>query len=414
MKILLLNTSDRTGGAAVAANRLLHALLKVNVTAYMLVRDKTHNNDSIIATNTSYWIKKINFVRFIGERLLIFICNRLSKKNLFQVSLANTGEDITKLDCFKKVDVIHLHWINQGFLSLKDIQKIVASEKTIVWTLHDLWPATSICHYPGDCSKYQKQCTSCPQLYRPWWNLALHVFQQKQTIDWSKVCFVGCSQWITRMAQTSSLLKQAHFYSIPNPIDTTIFHPQEKIFARQTLQLPLDKPLLLFAAAKVSDKRKGAHYLIEACQFLKATTSMEIVLMGGKENELKQYLPFPVHSLGYLSREEQITLAYSCADLFVIPSLEDNLPNTIMEAMACGTPCVGFRTGGIPEMIDHKRNGYVADYKDAEDLARGIRWVLDYPDKARLSEACVEKVQREYAEEVVAKRYIDLYNELVK
>ena len=134
--------------------------------------------------------------------------------------------------------------------------------------------------------------------------------------------------------------------------------------------------------------------------------------MGNSGDELITLLPFRTHILGYLSDTEQIISAYSSADMFIIPSLEDNLPNTIMEAMACGTPCVGFNTGGIPEMIDHQLNGYVAKYMDADDLAKGIRWVLDYPDKQKLSSACIEKVTRCYAEEVVAKQYMHLYQEI--
>ena len=135
--------------------------------------------------------------------------------------------------------------------------------------------------------------------------------------------------------------------------------------------------------------------------------------MGNNGNELSRLLPFKTHILGYLSNEGQIAKAYSCANAFVIPSLEDNLPNTIMEAMACGTPCVGFATGGIPEMIDHLQNGYVAEYKSAEDLANGIRWVLEHPNKDSLSKACVEKVKRCYAEEIVAKQYIHLYEDIL-
>lgn len=136
--------------------------------------------------------------------------------------------------------------------------------------------------------------------------------------------------------------------------------------------------------------------------------------MGNGSEELCQALPFKVNSLGYISDTSTMVAAYSCADLFVIPSLEDNLPNTIMESMACGTPCVGFEIGGIPEMIDHRVNGYVANYKDAGDLANGIQWVLEHEDRLALSDACVKKVQENYTEEVVTKQYTALYEKLLK
>ena len=136
--------------------------------------------------------------------------------------------------------------------------------------------------------------------------------------------------------------------------------------------------------------------------------------MGNSADELEQRVPFKVNTLGYLSDAQEMALVYNCADLFAIPSLEDNLPNTIMEAMACGTPCVGFQTGGIPEMIDHVQNGYVAHYQDAKDLAKGIQWVINHPDPEALRQACVEKVRTHYAEEVVAQQYIKLYEQLLK
>ena len=143
------------------------------------------------------------------------------------------------------------------------------------------------------------------------------------------------------------------------------------------------------------------------------TDNTELVVFGQIKSDIKQQMPVPIHSLGYLTNGEKIATLYNAVDLFVTSSLDENLPNTIMEAMACGTPCVGFATGGIPEMIDHLQNGYVAEYKSAEDLANGIRWVLEHPDKDSLSKACVEKVKRCYAEEIVAKQYIRLYQDLL-
>ena len=170
------------------------------------------------------------------------------------------------------------------------------------------------------------------------------------------------------------------------------------------------------AAAKLSDTRKGAAFLLEACRLLAAEMEgeLEIILMGSDAAELSALSPVPVRALGYISGAAELAVAYSCADLFVIPSLEDNLPNTIMEAMACGTPCVGFRTGGIPEMIDHEVNGYVATSRDSADLARGIAWVLRHPEPGNLSAACREKVMRCYQESVVAKKYIALYQKLIQ
>ena len=416
MKVLLLNTSERTGGAAVASNRLMRALQKQGIEVKMLVRDKQTNNESVISINSSVIKQKLNWIRFVWERFVIFICNCFSKKNLFQVSIANTGTNITKLSAFRNADIIHLHWINQGMLSIQDIKGLISLGKPIVWTLHDMWPATSICHYAADCKQYQSTCQHCPMLIgHPLWNLARQTFQKKQKAGFSKILFVGCSRWIVSVCQESALLRDAQFLAIPNPIDTTVFHPYSKQEIRDRKGLPTDKKLVLFAAAKVSDTRKGAGYLVDACQLIAdKRNDVEILLMGGHAEELQALLPIKAHALGYLSSPKDIAEVYASADAFVTPSLEDNLPNTLMESLACGTPCVGFRTGGIPEMIEHKKNGYVAEYGSAEDLARGIQWVLDYPDKEALSRACVEKVEKEYAEEVVARKYLECYQYLCR
>lgn len=136
-----------------------------------------------------------------------------------------------------------------------------------------------------------------------------------------------------------------------------------------------------------------------------------IAILGGHADEVVGRLSLPSFPLGYVSDEEKIVEVYNAADLFVIPSLDENLPNTIMESMACGVPCVGFKVGGIPEMIDHRQNGYVAQYRDAEDLARGIHWVMSEADYSALSQAAIEKVRREYSQRSVAMRYIDVYNQ---
>ena len=415
MRILLLNTSDRTGGAAVAANRLLKALQKRGIIVNMLVRDKETQDISIVSINISVIKKLINRIRFIWERLVIFLCNHFSKKNLFQVSIANTGTNISNHPLVQQADVIHIHWINQGMLSLSDIKRLIDLGKPVVWTLHDMWPATGGCHYVALCNQYKSGCTQCPMMKRPFfWNLMRTVYLYKNTIGLEKITFVGCSRWITEMCKQSQLLRNASFYSIPNPIDTALFKPYNKQIVRDKYNLPIQKKLVLFAAAKVSDSRKGLTYLIKACHLLaEQNSNIEVLLMGNKADAIQHQLPVPSHLLGYVSSLEQIAEIYSLSDVFVISSLEDNLPNTIMEAMACGTPCVGFQTGGIPEMIDHLQNGYVARYKDAEDLAQGIIWVLDHPHPQQLSEACVEKVKTHYSEEVIARKYIDLYRTLM-
>ena len=193
------------------------------------------------------------------------------------------------------------------------------------------------------------------------------------------ITFGGCSNWLTEKARSSELLIGQQICSIPNPINTNLFKPRNKQEARILCQLPLDKKLVLFGSVKITDKRKGIDYFVEACNLLaqkhpELKDSLGIVAFGKGSDVLKPLVPFPVYALNYVKDDHQLVNIYNAVDLYTTPSLEENLPNTIMEAMACGLPCVGFNVGGIPEMIDHLHNGYVATYLSAEDFANGISW----------------------------------------
>jgi len=412
MKILILNTSERIGGAAVAANRLMKALNKTGHEARMLVRDKQTDDERVVSLNTIWWCRLVNRFRFIWERLVIFVHHRFTKKNLFAVSIANTGTNISKHPLVKEADIIHLHWINQGFLSLKNIRQLIKLNKPIVWTMHDMWPCTGICHHARTCERYRQQCRNCFFQHHPAKkDISAAVFRKKQLYyQPANISFVTCSDWLNKRAANSALLSQKQITTIANPIDTKVFAPFDKIISREKLGLPTNKKLILFSAVNLSDYRKGFSYLAEAIKLLDVN-NVELLLLGNMKTALPE-LPLKVNYMAFVPNEADMAMVYSAADLYVTPSLEENLPNTIMEAMACGTPCVGFDTGGIPEMIDHKNNGYVADCQSAEELAAGIRWVLSEADYAALSAKAVEKVRSYYSEWIVAGEYIELYEKI--
>ena len=408
MRVLIVNTSERTGGAAVAANRLMKALNNNGVKAKMLVRDKESDTLTIVGLPKSpmlHW-------HFLWERFVIFCRLHFSRKHLFEIDLANTGSDITKLREFQEADVIHLHWINQGMLSLNGIRKILRSGKPVVWTMHDIWPATGICHLTLGCHYFVSRCANCK--YLPGGgssnDLASRVWQKKQQMQADEnIYYVACSRWLESEAKSSALLKGQKITSIPNPIDTHIYKKGNKEEARQRLGLPLDKKLILFASQRVTNENKGMSYLIEACRQL--GDLCEVVILGGHAEKVVAQLPMKAHPLGYVNDEQRIVDVYNAADVFVLPSLSENLPNTIMEAMACGVPCVAFKVGGIPEEIDHLKNGYVAAYRDANDLAKGIEWVLQKADYEALSQQAVHKVMQCYSQQSVAVKYLDVYQQ---
>lgn len=416
MRVLLVNTSERIGGAAIAVSRLMESLKNNGIKAKLLVRDKQTEEISVVGLDKSW----MHILKFMWERFIIWKANHFKKNNLFSVDIANCGTDITSLPEFKQADVIHLHWINQGMLSLNIIQKILLSGKPVVWTMHDMWPCTGICHHARECTNYQTECHNCPYLDGGGSknDLSTQTFHKKKKLYKIKpIVFVTCSHWLEQLARKSELLSGQAIFSIPNPINTNLFQPHNKKEARTKCMLPSEGKLMLFGSVKITDKRKGIDYLIESCNILNEKypdlkNNLSVVVFGNQSQELEHILPFHVYPLNFVTSDHDLVNIYNSVDLYVTPSLEENLPNTIMESMACGVPCVGFNIGGIPEMIDHLHNGYVAQYKSSEDFANGIYWLLNNPDYQEISSQACHKVAVNYSEGTIAKRYIDIYNKI--
>lgn len=416
MRILIINTSEKTGGPAIAAGRLMESLKNNGIKAKMLVRDKQTDQISVVGLKRNW----LQVWKFMWERIIIWKANRFKKNHLFAVDIANTGTDIISLPEFQQADVIHLHWINQGMLSLKHIRKILESGKPVVWTMHDMWPCTGICHYSHDCTNYEQECHHCPFIYGGGSkkDLSARVFRKKKEVyNLAPITFVACSHWLESKAKASALLATQTVTCIPNPINTNLFKPRNKQEARTKCRLPQNSKLILFGSVKITDERKGVDYLIKACKLLAEKhpewkESLGVVVFGKQSQQIQDLLPFRVYPFPYIHNEHEVVDIYNAVDLFAIPSLEENLPNMIMEAMACGVPCVGFNVGGIPEMIDHLHNGYVAQRKSSEDLANGIHWILTDPEYNELSEQACRKAIANYSERAIAKKYTDIYNKI--
>ena len=375
MKVLLVSTSDLAGGGAIAAYRLMEALNNNGIKAKMLVRDKQSSSVTVAQVGT--------IIPKVMERLHIM---SYLKGKLWEADTADFGIDITRTEEYKEADIIHLHWINQGMISLSCLKQMIKDGKKIVWTLHDEWPYLGICHYRGECQ--ETECRKCPLLPG---NIAHKRYLKKQELyKKGNITFVGCSVWITQRAQQA--MPEAQVVHINNCIPHNIFRYIDQQEARKKLGLPLDEKIILFCSQRLNDERKGYSFLQQALEKLSTLNSQLSTVCIGKGGR-------------YISSPEEMATMYAAADVFVIPSLQDNLPNTIAEAMSCGTPCVGFKAGGIPEMIDHQQNGYVAKYKDVTDLAEGIRYVLAHD----MREAALHKAASAYGETHVAQKYITIY-----
>ena len=358
------------------------------------------------------------FGRFVAERLYFLPVER-DRSVRFQFSPAMFGANLTFHPAIQQADVLHLHWINFGFLSINTLRSLFALGKPIVWTLHDQWAFTGGCHYSRGCDRFLSHCQSCPYLKTPGErDLSYRIFEQKvRLFETANILFTPPSRWLANEAMRSTLLRRFPFVVIPYAIDQRVFCPIDRAEANTFLDLPaISKPRLLFGSANVTDTRKGFQYFADALTLLRQQhpdLTPEILIFGKGRSYLFDELPYPVRQLGILTTDDEIVAAYNAADAMVVPSLEDNLPNTVIESLACGTPVVAFRTGGIPEMIDHRQNGYLAAVSSAQELADGLAFVLTHPNPETLRQNARQSAEMRFSETVVARQHIDLYQSLL-
>ncbi|MFQ4139764.1 glycosyltransferase family 4 protein [Nodosilinea sp. PGN35] len=379
MKILHLSTSDLDGGAAKAAYRIHRGLISNGLGSTMLVRHKLSSDPTVIANKT--------ILAQVGSKVDGRPLKRYAQRERTMFSPQWFPDSVVGRVQALNPDVVHLHWTCNGFLQIESLAKF---KKPIVWTLHDMWAFTGGCHYAKDCDGYTKGCGSCPQLGSNSAKDLSHNVWLRKAKAWRnlQLTVVTPSQWMAQCANASSLFSQSRVKVIANGIDGERYRPIRKAVAREALNLPKDKRLVLFGAGSTTgDQRKGFHHLLAALQRLQFDEwrdRLELVIFGESAGNSALPIPYKTHYLGRLNDDASIALAYASADVFLAPSLQDNLPNTIVESLMCGTPCVAFKVGGMVDMIDHQRTGYLVEPFDVENLAQGIAWTLG--DDLRRSE----------------------------
>lgn len=412
MKVLIVSTYDLNGGAARAAYRLHTALLANNVNSQMLVQTKSSDNYTVELIGSSFIQKIMSKLRPTLDNLPVKRYKDKTKALFSPAKLrfSNIVDKINKIN----PDVVHFHWICGGMMPIAEIAKIKAP---IVWNLHDMWPFTGGCHYDNHCEGFKENCGNCPVLQSEKPNdLSRNVYKIKAKA-YSKVnnlTLVGSSQWIAQCAKESTLLKDKNTVILPNCINTDMFKKINQNIARDVFGIPKNKKVILFGAMNsLGDPRKGAVELFEAISMLDVDNTV-FVIAGSSKPEKPLDLNCPVYFIPPLHDEVSLPLMYNVADVMIVPSLQENLANSIVESLACSVPVVAFDIGGNKDMIDHKKNGYLAKMNDSIDLAKGIEWALYNKDAKDLGLNARAKVMSTFDSKIVSKQYIELYKRVLR
>lgn len=369
MKVLHICTYDIEGGAARAAYRIHESLLSVGIESWIISRYKFSSSQRVLVNNGL--IDRISNILREFYELWSIRKIKLTSGNTFSVAnLSNRG--LVKYINSSDFDIINLHWVNSNFLSIKDVSRI---EKKIVWTLHDMWAFTGGCHYAEDCIKYTNKCGSCFQLNSDKrFDLSSEI-QSLKIKSFRKVnAVIAPSKWIENCAKESYVFRNNKIINILYPINLQDFKPHSKKFARCTFSINEEKKVILFPySPSVSNKRKGFGLLLEAIIMNISSNpsyreQFQFVFIG----DTKESFNFDFKCIPKLKDDVSLSLLYSCADVVIIPSIEDNLPNTVIESLACGVPVVGFDIGGMPDLIISKDIGILVNEVSAKSLADAI------------------------------------------
>lgn len=408
MKVVLVNHSDSRGGASVVSMRLLEALRREGVVASMVVAHKSGSAPEVILTEG---VRK----HFLREHAEIFLRNGLSRKDLFKASIATSGLELHKIPEVAEADIVVLNWINQGMMSLKEIALLAAMGKKIVWTMHDMWNMTGICHHAGDCRRYIGECGYCPLLHLPehYRDLSHILWERKNRLyDSVPVTFVAVSHWLHDRAMQSKLIKRRDVRVIHNAFPVEKFSPEPK-FPRRELGLPERKKLIVMGAARLDDSIKGLPYAIEALNTLSEERGdFAAVFFGAlRDKSFMNRLKAPAVWLGSLGDFDVIRSVYAHSAVVLSSSLFETLPGTLIEGMASGCFPVAFDSGGQSDIITQNgRNGFLATpYKTAE-LARGLSLGLDSTVPATDLRA---EVGARFSARAIARQYISLFEEIL-
>jgi len=376
MNILHLSTSDRIGGAAIAAYRMMEGMNKNGLKSKMLVLTKTTDNPDVIPVE-NYKFKYYKYLLPFKSLLN----NLIREILLFPVPPFSCGRSnvsgITSNPLIKEADVIYIHWAQTGLLSIKDISAIMDLGKPTVLFLHDMWDLTGGCHHSFNCEQWKSDCANCPLIRRSIAKRYSKRILAKKKLNWHKdnVCVVSPSNWLDGCVKESTVFKGMNSMVIPNMYNDAVFDVLDKQKARQLMGLPADKKLLLFGAVAGSDNPyKGWAYADKLMKRLKDRA--ELVVFGNVVSTDS----YVIHPVGKLTDECALALLYNAVDVYISPTSAESFGQTLVESISCGTRVVAFNVGGVPDIIDHIQNGYLAESGNLDDFVKGVEWALSEID----------------------------------
>ncbi|KYC41563.1 glycosyl transferase [Scytonema hofmannii PCC 7110] len=406
MNVLHINQSDISGGAAIAGYRLHQGLLAQKIDSRLLAGKVKTSSDRVASVPERF--------QFI-QKQISRVTWRLGLNYIHQIS----SFEITKHHFFQNADVLNFHNLHTGYFNYLAIP-LLTENKPVVFTLHDMWAFTGHCVYSFDCERWKIGCGKCPYPDTdpkiPRDNTHLEWKLKNWVYSKSQLAIVTLSQWLTEQVR-QSMLNRFPIYHIPNGIDTQVYQPLDSEKSRFVLGIPNGKKVLMFAAEVLTDRRKGSDLLQAALRMLPESLKTETVLLilGDGGEAISESVGMATINLGYISSDRLKCLAYSAADLFVFPTRADNLPLVLQESMACGTPMVSFKIGGVPDLVRPNITGYLATPEDANDFCNGIVQLLE-DDSLRqcMRQNCRAIALEEYSLELQARRYIQLYQQVLR
>ena len=420
MRIAFLSTNDNLGGAATVTMRLIEALRERGEDAYMVcARHELKDAPYVYAVSRRRWLSA-----FLLERLSIFVRNGLRRSRLFKVSSASTGCGVCDMPQVRDADVIVLNWINQGFLSMRDIDCLCSLGKPVVWIMHDLWCATGICHLPGWCSRYIGECGYCPLLGNTdkdgrFTDLSHRVWEQKKALydRHPDLHFVAVSRWQHEMCLRSNLLGKRTIHILPHafPVEDYSVNPSaEQLASLREMGINPERRLIVMAAARLDDDVKDLPMAVKALNALAAThpelaRECQAVFAGElRDASMLSDLVMDHVATGQLT-SAQLRAVYSAATAVISTSDFETMGATLMEGIASGATAVTFDRGGQRDIVIHASNGYIAAYKDPADFAACLSHALAAPFDRTAQKA---SIAARFTAPVIATRFLNILRAL--